>query len=114
MKSVETSQKITMNFLFKRNNRNRHFQVIKDAGWLGLNNVYTGLGLYKSISECGRLSLTKFPKEFRDDPKNREFLFEEQLKFQKELCGNIMIGKNKDARKNSRGEVLVQSGWEQE
>ena len=111
MKQPEQQPKITMNFLFKRENRNRHFQVIVDDGWLGMNHVYTGLGLYKTISECGRLSLTKFEKEFRDDLKNADFLLQEQMKFQMELCTHIMIGKNKDARKNSFGEVMVEAGW---
>jgi hypothetical protein len=107
----EQQSKITMNFLYKRNNRNKHFQVIKDDGWLGLNHVYTGLGLYNSIHECARLSLMKYDKEFRDAPENRQFLLEEQMRFQEELCSHVMVGKNNSARKNKFGEVMVAAGW---
>lgn len=114
MSQPEQTPKITMNFLFKRENRNRHFQVIVDNGYLGMNRVYTGLGLYKTIHECSRLMLQKYSKEFRDDFKNRDYLLKEQINNQIEFCKHIMIGKNKNAKKNSRGEVIVQAGWELE
>lgn len=106
-------QKITMNFLYKRNNRNRHFQIAKENLWLATGRVFTGLGLHNAIQECGRLSLVgKYEKEYRDDIKNFSKMVDEQMKFHQELCDCIIIGTNKDAMKTERGQKIIHAGWE--
>lgn len=104
----QPTQKITMGFLVRKENKNRHFQIINENGWLGKNNVYNGVGLFNSIQECSRLYIRKYDEEFRKN--NADFVFQEQLNFQKKMLEDVMIGKNSDARKNSRGEVMVQTG----
>lgn len=110
---AEKTDRITMGFLFKRSNRNRHFQVVKENRWLTKNRVFTGLGLYNEIWECGRIQLViLFEKEDRFAMKN----FERNLKIRndvaREILDCVIIGTNQDARKTKFGTKIVTYGMD--
>jgi len=113
MTSEKTTGRITMGFLFKRSNRNRHFQVVKENRWIGKNRVFTGLGLYNEIWECERIQLvTLFENGDRFAMKN----FERDLKIRndvaREILDCVIIGTNQDAHKTKFGTKIVTYGMD--
>ena len=116
MEQTTQSQKITMDFLFKRNNRNRHFQIIKENRWLTIGRVFTGLGLYKEIRECGRLELVgKTEYVDRYEAKNFERNTQIREAIAEEILACVRIGKDeKIATRYSSGEIKKTMGLEYE
>ncbi len=108
---IET-QKITMSFLYKRNNRNKHFQIIKENRWIQTGRVFTGLGLYKEINECAMLTKHTQLENWRTAT------IEETLdmihKIHDEILPCVRLGKDTSIAEKIFGEVKVKAGWEYE
>ena len=106
-----------MDFLYKRINRNRHFQIVKENRWIPTGRVYTGLGLYKDINEVSRLRvIVLMSKKERENftPERMDKELEIYHDMQKEILPCVSMKINKKIAEISKvdGKIIARAGWE--
>jgi len=96
---------ITLEFL--NDHKKSHFQCVINNDFISMNNVFTGLGLYRAIFKIIRLYLNgKYNDEFKNDVKNQKFLSNKKLELIKKICKYFIMGTNENAQRHD-GKIIV-------